>query len=286
MRNGTASESDIPGESFVNGKIDSSIFSDYQNHHAAPLMSCETAVLTSLRNRYPDCTVTVTDSSTGLLAYAQAGQAKADFETKSESYSAWRMHTPSKDRTSDEDGTMSDDVFFGRYNYQWKDHKFLVYRAQVIQGFRTISNDYLVHKRDQESSNGRCEVSDQLIAAATKWAATVHDEVLVFDQEDWSKNKDLWESVQQANWDDVIMDKEMKENLINDVEGFFDCKEDYKEFAVPWKRGIICHGLPGNGKTISIKALMHALYARPDPIPTLYVKSLAGWQDLSFPSEL
>ena len=35
-------------------------------------------------------------------------------------------------------------------------------------------------------------------------------------------------------------------------------------------------GLPGNGKTCSIKALMHALYSRPDPIPTLYVKSLAG----------
>jgi len=34
--------------------------------------------------------------------------------------------------------------------------------------------------------------------------------------------------------------------------------------------------LPGNGKTISIKALMHALYARKHPIPTLYVKSLAG----------
>ena len=32
----------------------------------------------------------------------------------------------------------------------------------------------------------------------------------------------------------------------------------------------------GNGKTISIKALMHSLYMRPNPIPTLYVKSLAG----------
>ena len=73
------------------------------------------------------------------------------------------------------------------------------------------------------------------------------------------------------------MNKEMKDTLVHDVEGFFDCRDNYKEFSVPWKRGIIFHGLPGNGKTISIKALMHALYERRDPVPTLYVKSLAGW---------
>jgi transitional endoplasmic reticulum ATPase len=47
----------------------------------------------------------------------------------------------------------------------------------------------------------------------------------------------------------------------------------YAQFSVPWKRGIILHGVPGNGKTISIKALMNALYSRADPIPALYVKS-------------
>ena len=33
---------------------------------------------------------------------------------------------------------------------------------------------------------------------------------------------------------------------------------------------------PGNGKTISIKALIHSLASRKDPVPTLYIKSLAG----------
>ena len=40
------------------------------------------------------------------------------------------------------------------------------------------------------------------------------------------------------------------------------------------QRGLILHGLPGNGKTISIKALMHSLSQRSPPIPTLYVKSI------------
>jgi SpoVK/Ycf46/Vps4 family AAA+-type ATPase len=65
----------------------------------------------------------------------------------------------------------------------------------------------------------------------------------------------------------------MKASLIEDVYGFFDAQALYKELGVPWKRGVIFHGVPGNGKTISIKALMGALHNRPYPIPSLYVKS-------------
>jgi transitional endoplasmic reticulum ATPase len=45
---------------------------------------------------------------------------------------------------------------------------------------------------------------------------------------------------------------------------------------VPWKRGVIFHGVPGNGKTNSIKALINSLTARELPVPALYVKSLDG----------
>jgi len=67
----------------------------------------------------------------------------------------------------------------------------------------------------------------------------------------------------------------MKKNIKEDTESFFDSKELYKELGVPWKRGIIFHGIPGNGKTASIKALIRTLYDRDDQIPSLYVKSLA-----------
>ena len=39
---------------------------------------------------------------------------------------------------------------------------------------------------------------------------------------------------------------------------------------------------PGNGKTVSIKATMHTLYSRPEPIPTLYVRSLTSFQGPEF----
>ena len=274
MRNGEASYYNEKEKTSTLDEAAINVYEDYGKHNAGLQISSETAILSSLRGRYPDWTVTVTPDCTGLLAYAQAGQAKAELDIKTESLSAWRLHAPPSQRISNDEGEMTDIIYFGKYDYEWNGEMFIVYTIRQNTG---QVNNYVLHKRNHELVDGRCTATDELIAAATKWGNNVHDEVLVFDQGLWTKNKELWSSVQDASWEDVIMDNEMKETLVNDVEGFFDSRDDYKEFSVPWKRGIIFHGLPGNGKTISIKALMHALYKRPDPIPTLYVKSLAGW---------
>jgi transitional endoplasmic reticulum ATPase len=130
---------------------------------------------------------------------------------------------------------------------------------------------YILHP--STPSNGHCAETDALILAAGKWTSQLHEEIFVFDDGHWEKSKELWRSVSGASWSDVILDPEMKKNLIEDVQGFFDNKSLYEGFAVPWKRGVILHGVPGNGKTVSIKALMNALYERDDAIPSLYVKS-------------
>ena len=50
----------------------------------------------------------------------------------------------------------------------------------------------------------------------------------------------------------------MKQQILNDVLGFFRNEDSFKGFGIPWKRGIIVHGRPGNGKTATIKALAKA----------------------------
>lgn len=239
MRNGTASNTDIMDQSLATHKAATNAFDDYAKHNSGLAISTETVIVTALRGRYPDYEVTVTPDSTGVISFAEGGQAHAELDTSTDSFSAWRMHSPAKDRTSNELGIMHDEVLFGKFDYRWKDQDFIVYKAQWPQGFGIVKNNYVLHKRGHELVNGRCKATDDLIAAAMQWASKVHEEVLVFDQEQWTKNKELYASVQNASWDDVIMDPDMKETLVKDVEGFFDCKADYKEFAVPWKRGIM-----------------------------------------------
>jgi len=122
-----------------------------------------------------------------------------------------------------------------------------------------------------------------LIKDATKWGSELHNEVWVFDGGYWQKSAELYRSVQKSTWDSVILDEDMKKALIADVENFFDGRQTYEDLKVPWKRGVIYYGPPGNGKTISIKAMMHSLYQRGKEgdsrlaVPTLYVRTLTSF---------
>ncbi len=49
---------------------------------------------------------------------------------------------------------------------------------------------------------------------------------------------------------------------------FFAARETYETYGIPWKRGIIFVGPPGNGKTHAVKAIINAIQQ-----PCLYVKS-------------
>ena len=251
--------------------MNANVFKDLEVHSSQPRTSTELAIVNSLRRRYPDCTVTVTPQATGLLPFAKAGRAEARLDKETEKPLVWRSFEPASGNAAAEPGHFRDQIKFGRYDYQWKGKSFIVYGAKYVDDYAVVKNDFVLYPREgDEIIDGQSKVVDELIAAASQYTNDLHDEVYVFDQEMWTKNADLWKSVQQSTWEDVILDRSLKDALIADVEGFFDCKEDYKRFAVPWKRGIILHGYPGNGKTISIKALMNSLSSRADLIPTLY----------------
>jgi len=72
----------------------------------------------------------------------------------------------------------------------------------------------------------------------------------------------------------------MKKELKSVNSHFFNSKAVYDDLGVPWKRGLIFYGPAGNGKTISIKALMHTLVDRKDSVPTLYVKTVPRTFDI------
>ncbi|KAL9098970.1 MAG: hypothetical protein Q9163_005463 [Psora crenata] len=256
------------------------VWEDWQKHCSVARTDTIMAICNSLRKAYPAYTVTITKSTAGLIPFAEAGKAHAKLVNEDEKHLILREYAPADHRSAVNAGKVEDKVMFGRYDYSWNKTNLLLYYADWVMDYvfgRREQYYFILHERTGVVADDlRPKAVDELIAAATKWNSDLHEEVWVFDQEEWTKNKKLWKNVQQSKWDDVILDLDTKDALINDVVGFFDNEAEYREFGVPFKRGIILHGSPGNGKSLSIKALMHSLSARPDPVPTLYVKSFAG----------
>ena len=98
-----------------------------------------------LRRHYPECTVTQTPKSTGLLKYAWAGQATALLDSDSEFYAARKYKIIGN--TKSHTGYFKDKVDYIRYQYQWRGHIFQVYAAEYMEGSHRIQLHYIVYPR-------------------------------------------------------------------------------------------------------------------------------------------
>lgn len=61
---------------------------------------------------------------------------------------------------------------------------------------------------------------------------------------------------QDHSWEDLFLPENIKNEVKNLVEGFLLNKDFYEENKLPWKRGFILFGPPGNGKTSLIKTII------------------------------
>lgn len=113
------------------------------------------------------------------------------------------------------------------------------------------------------------DLAESFFRAVCSWASQVHDEVLIFEDGFWRKSDELFQAIQSARWDDLILPAPLKQQIATDLAGFFTARETYVRYQVPWKRGVIFIGPPGNGKTFAVKALVNMLQR-----PCLYVKSI------------
>jgi len=222
--------------------------------------------VTRLRQQYPELTVTaVPSNSCGLLAFAAGGYASAELVNEAEEpLASWRGWVPALGRQGEgAKGGIGQTTFFAKYHYKWSNEDFVVYIVGRVQYV-------LKDPRGDETTLSPSKLVDSLIAAVGTWQSS--EVVWVFDGY-WQLSKALFQQVRKAEWENVILAPKQKAAVQDVATKFFDSKDLYDELGVPWKRGIIFHGPPGNGKTISIKALMHTLARRTPPVASLYVKS-------------
>lgn len=113
------------------------------------------------------------------------------------------------------------------------------------------------------------ETAHRFLQAMYQWNSEVRGEVLVYQNGDWDKDEDLFKAIKSATFENLVLPERLRKEIQDDFEQFFRSKELYERYRIPWKRGVILTGPPGNGKTHTIKALINWLN-----VPCLYVKSI------------
>ncbi|MCW2573715.1 MAG: ATPase, central domain protein, partial [Frankiales bacterium] len=143
---------------------------------------------------------------------------------------------------------------------EWQGHSFEILFLTWLTGFADKKFAWIV--ADDES------IAKSFFSEVSSWNAEVRDEVLVFDGGCWDKSESLFRSIQSATLDNLVLAGNLKAEIHNDLARFLATRETYERHGVPWKRGVLFVGPPGNGKTHAVKALLNAVGK-----PCLYVKS-------------
>ena len=112
------------------------------------------------------------------------------------------------------------------------------------------------------------ETAEKFYDAVCEWSCEVRGEILVFQDGYFQKNEELFESIKSTTFDNLILREPLKQQLQTEFAQFFRSRETYERYGIPWRRGAIFIGPPGNGKTHTIKALINSLGQ-----PCLYIRS-------------
>ena len=145
------------------------------------------------------------------------------------------------------------------YDIRWNGHELRLLTLTIHSESDPSPNTWVI-------SDSTATATD-FINTVQRWHLGLREEILVFDDFHAYRDRVLTKSVREASFDDIVLPAGMKERMIEDFEQFFASRELYESHNIPWKRGAILIGPPGNGKTHTIKALLNRLNK-----PTIYVK--------------
>ena len=144
-------------------------------------------------------------------------------------------------------------------NVLWRGHLLDVVLITWAEGCYRSRHHWIVAESNK--------LAEAFFAEVCAWSSEVRGEILVFQDGEWQKNKELYEAIKIATFENVILPDALKQQVQTDFAQFFHSREVYGQYGIPWKRGALFIGPPGNGKTHTVKALINQLGR-----PCLYVK--------------
>ena len=145
-------------------------------------------------------------------------------------------------------------------NILWKGHLINVVLITWVEGSCRRRHHWIVADEKQ--------IAEDFFGAVCEWSCEVRGEILVYHDAYFRKDKQLFDSIKSATFENLILPEVLKQQIRSDFQQFFDSREIYERYNIPWKRGAIFIGPPGNGKTHALKALINQLGK-----PCLYIRS-------------
>ncbi len=148
------------------------------------------------------------------------------------------------------------------YDVEWANHSLRVVLARWFEGAYERTRVSLIVASSMEVAR----------AFATEVSAFCNDPgqtILRFSGGCWTESRELWRAVQSATFDELVLAGDLKSDIQRDFGSFLAARAEYERYGVPWKRGVLLVGPPGNGKTLCLRALIKFL-----GVPCLYVQSL------------
>lgn len=171
-----------------------------------------------------------------LLRFAAAGNATAELDIVNESVQRYRYFYGGSQRYGIPDQLVEGRTF-AKYNYKWGSEYFIVYI--VSMAYQQLQ--YILKEPAEGETVMSCNgVTDKLIYTVGVWEKPDETDdryVYVYDGW-WQASRRLYDEIQKANWDDVILNEEMKKTITSLMHKFFDSEDIYKDLGVPWKRGV------------------------------------------------
>lgn len=156
---------------------------------------------------------------------------------------------------------ISRSVSLGVWDVKWNDHDLVVVRASWPERFNETSRYYVVAETRQ--------IVEDFTAAVCAYCNEPRRAVLAFRGGCWQRDREIHQAIQAASFDDLVLAGDMAREIREDFTSFLGAKDAYARYGVPWKRGVLFLGPPGNGKTHSLRAVVKLL-----DVPCLYVQSL------------
>ncbi len=196
--------------------------------------------------------VQVSDQSFDLEGFASEGHCTSNIRPSphAEVHTHWtRRHG------------LSSSVSIGLWDVGWRGHSIVVGRATWPLGYSTARHHFVIAD-DQD-------VASAFTRLVSEWTNEPRHAVLTFRGGCWEHDREMYAAIQAASFDDLVLAGELASKIREDFSAFLGAKDVYARYGVPWKRGVLFVGPPGNGKTHCLRAVIHML-----GVSCLYVQSL------------